>query len=84
MTADKGYGSDTFREFSANKDGKSVISKRNYNNTLQVKVDWYLYRHLVENNFEKLNTAEQYKKLAKNYANMVSLAFTLMWLPCIA
>ncbi len=65
MTDDKGYGSDTFREFSANKGGKSVISKRNDNNTPQVKVDWCLYRHLVENNFEKLNTAEQYKKISK-------------------
>ena len=39
VTVDKGYGSDTFREFSANKGGKSVISKRNDNNTPQVKID---------------------------------------------
>ena len=84
---DKGYYSDVFREFITNKGGKSAIPKRSYKNTTQQKVDWclYRYRHLVENAFGRIKQyraiSTRYDKLERNYASMVSQAFTLMWLP---
>jgi len=86
VIADKGYDSDTFRQFIAAKGGTSVIPKRHYKNTPQEKVDWclYRYRHLVENAFGRIKhyraISTRYDKLARNYASMVSLVFTLMWL----
>ncbi|ENM5747526.1 transposase, partial [Vibrio mimicus] len=50
-------------------------------------VDWclYKYRHLVENAFARIkhfrSISIRYDKLARNYASMVSLAFSIMWLP---
>ncbi|WP_037355034.1 IS5/IS1182 family transposase, partial [Salinivibrio socompensis] len=50
-------------------------------------MDWclYKYRHLVENAFARIKhfraISTRYDKLARNYASMVSLAFTIMWLP---
>jgi transposase len=50
-------------------------------------MDWclYGYRHLVENAFGKIKNyreiATRYEKLGRNYASMVSLAFSMMWLP---
>ncbi|TCK46469.1 transposase, partial [Celerinatantimonas diazotrophica] len=45
----------------------------------------YKYRHLVENAFARIkhfrSISTRYDKLARNYASMVSLAFTIMWLP---
>ncbi|WP_164831625.1 transposase, partial [Salinivibrio socompensis] len=41
--------------------------------------------HLVENAFARIKhfraISTRYDKLARNYASMVSLAFTIMWLP---
>ncbi len=87
VIADKSYDSDAFRQFITAKGGTSVIPKRHYKNTHQEKVDWclYRYRHLVENAFGKIkhyqSISKRYEKLALNYAIMVSLVFTLMWLP---
>ncbi|MEI8631718.1 IS5 family transposase [Vibrio sp. PP-XX7] len=87
VIADKGYDSESFREFIVTKGGESVIPKRRYNGKGQEKVDWclYKYRHLVENAFARIkhfrSISTRYDKLARNYASMVSLAFTLMWLP---
>lgn len=87
VIADKGYDSDAFRQFIAAKGGTSFIPKRHYKNTPQDKVDWclYRYRHLVDNAFGRIKhyraISTRYDKLARNFASMVSLAFTLMWLP---
>ncbi|WP_164834079.1 transposase, partial [Salinivibrio socompensis] len=51
-------------------------------------MDWclYKYRHLVENAFARIKhfraISTRYDKLARNYASMVSLAFTIMWRGC--
>lgn len=87
IVADKGYDSESFREFIGTKGAKSVIPKRRYNGETEEKVDWclYKYRHLVENAFAIIKhfraISTRYDKLARNYASMVSLAFALMWLP---
>jgi transposase len=87
VIADKGYDSDSLRDFIESKGGKSVIPKRRYNKERQKDVDWclYKYRHLVENAFGRIkhfrSISTRYDKLARNYASMVSLAFVLMWLP---
>ena len=86
--ADKGYDSDPLREHIKSKGGKSVIPKRNYGQDLDKPgTDWclYKYRHLVENAFARIKhfraISTRYDKLARNYASMVSLAFSMMWLP---
>ncbi|ENM5768549.1 IS5 family transposase, partial [Vibrio mimicus] len=86
--ADKGYDSEALRTYVDSKGGKSVIPKRNYGQDIDKdSVDWcrYKYRHLVENAFARikhfLSISTRYDKLARNYASMVSLAFSMMWLP---
>lgn len=50
-------------------------------------MDWclYKYRYLVESAFARIKyyraVSTRYDKLERNDASMVSLAFTLMWLP---
>ncbi|MDK2609599.1 IS5/IS1182 family transposase, partial [Vibrio vulnificus] len=43
------------------------------------------YRHLVQNAFARIkhliSISTRYFKIARNYASMVSLAFSMMWLP---
>ncbi|ENM5767399.1 IS5 family transposase [Vibrio mimicus] len=86
--ADKGYDSEALRTYVDLKGGKSVIPKRNYGQDIDKdSVDWclYKYRHLVENAFARIkhfrSISIRYDKLARNYASMVSLAFSIMWLP---
>lgn len=86
--ADKGYDSETLRTYIESIGGKSVIPKRNYGQDLDKhSMDWclYKYRHLVENAFARIKhfraISTRYDKLARNYASMVSLAFSIMWLP---
>ena len=86
--ADKGYDSDAFRAYIESVGGVSVIPKRNYGQDLDKQsMDWclYKYRHLVENAFARIKhfraISTRYDKLARNYASMVSLAFSMMWLP---
>ncbi|EOX4352720.1 TPA: IS5 family transposase [Vibrio cholerae] len=86
--ADKGYDSEALRTYFDSKGGKSVITKRNYGQDIDKdSVDWclYKYRHLVENAFARIKNFSyisiRYDKLARNYASMVSLAFSMMWLP---
>jgi len=88
FVSDKGYDSDSLREYIEAKGGTSVIPKRNYGQDIDKNsVDWclYKYRHLVENAFARIkhyrSTSNRYEKLARNYASMVSLAFSMMWLP---
>lgn len=86
--ADKGYGSDTLRAYVDSKGGEAIIPRRNYGKDIDKEsMDWclYKYRHLVENAFARIKhfraISTRYDKLARNYASMVSLAFTRMWLP---
>ena len=65
--------------------GISVVPKRNYGQDIDKEsVDWclYKYRHLIENAFARIKNyrsiSTRYKKLARNYASMVSLAFSMM------
>ena len=51
FVSDKGYDSDSLREYIEAKGGTSVIPKRNYGQDIDKNsVDWclYKYRHLVE------------------------------------
>jgi len=80
--------SDSLREYIEAKGGTSVIPERNYGQDIgKNNVDWCLYkhRHLVENAFARikyyLSISTRYVKLARNYASMVSLAFSMIWLP---
>ena len=86
--ADKGYDSDGLRAYIESIGGESVIPKRNYGQDLDKhSMDWclYKYRHLVENAFARIKhfraISTRYDKLARNYASMVSLALSIMWLP---
>lgn len=85
--ADKGYGSEALKTYVDSKGGKTVIPKRNYGQDIDKEsMDWclYKYRHLVENAFARIKhfraISTRYDKLARNYASIVSLAFTIMWL----
>ncbi|CZF85606.1 Transposase DDE domain protein [Grimontia marina] len=88
VICDKGYDSKAFRDFVRRKGGKTVIAKRNCGQDISKDtMDWclYKYRHLIENAFARIKhylaISSRYEKLERNYANMVSLAFMLMWLP---
>ncbi|HIF9456475.1 TPA: IS5 family transposase [Photobacterium damselae] len=88
IVCDKGYDSETLRAYIGSKGGRTVIPKRNYEQDIDKEsMNWFLYkyRHLVENSFARIKhyraISTGYDKLGRNYANMVSLAFMLMWLP---
>ncbi|EKO3895935.1 IS5 family transposase [Vibrio metschnikovii] len=83
--ADKGYDSEALRAYVDSKGGETVIPKRNYGQDIDKEsMDWclYKYRHLIENAFARIkhfrSISTRYDKLARNYASMVSLAFTIM------
>jgi transposase len=80
--------SDALKAYVDSKGGETVIPKRNYGQDIDKEsMDWclYKYRHLVENAFARIKyfraISMRYNKLARNYGSMVSLAFTIMWLP---
>ena len=87
IVADKGYDSEKLREHIHEKGAISVIPRRKNNKTGNNDIDWclYKYRHLVENAFGRIKNfraiATRYDKLEQNYASMVALAFTIMWIP---
>ena len=88
VIADKGYDSQSIRDFVAEQiGGKAVIPRRKDNTKKNKDMDWalYKYRHLVENAFARIKhyraISTRYDKLERNYGSMVSLAFTMMWLP---
>jgi transposase len=87
IIADKGYDSESLRDYIEEQGGKAVIPRRSYKQLGNSEMDWclYRYRHLVENAFARIKhfraISTRYDKLERNYASMVSLAFTLMWLP---
>lgn len=88
VIADKGYDSQSIRDFVTKQiGGKAVIPRRKDNTKKNKEMDWtlYKYRHLVENVFARIKhfraISTRYDKLERNYASMVSLA--IMWLPMV-
>ena len=88
VIADKGYDSESFRSFLVDEVGTiPVIPRRTCQAQGNETMDWamYKYRHLVENAFARIKhyraISTRYDKLERNYAAMLCLAFSLVWLP---
>ena len=88
VIADKGYDSQSIRDFVIEEmGGQAVIPRRKDHTKKNEEMDWclYKYRHLVENAFARIKhfgaISTRYDKLERNYASMVSLAIAIMWLP---
>ncbi len=87
MIADKGYDSEEVRDVVRSKSSKPIIPRKNNSKIGNNDMDWglYKYRHLVENVFARLKhfraIATRYDKLKRNYASMVALACSFIWLP---
>ncbi|MGU5673386.1 hypothetical protein ACV1CZ_22265, partial [Aeromonas caviae] len=66
---------------------KPNIPRKNNSQKGNDDMDWCLYkwRHLVENAFARIKhfraIATRYDKLLRNYASVLALAFSMMWLP---
>tara|TARA_B100001971_G_C18185588_1_gene535392 strand:- start:329 stop:628 length:300 start_codon:yes stop_codon:yes gene_type:complete len=90
VVADKGYDNDILRDTIEAAGMVSNIPRKMNKKRGNTHMDWclYKYRHLVENAFLKVKKyraiATRYDKLARNYHSMVSLAFTMLWLPMYA
>jgi transposase len=87
MIADKGYDSEDIREQIRKKSSIPVIPGNKNSKTGNNDIDWclYKYRHLVENVFARLKhfraIATRYDKLKRNYASMLAMACSYLWLP---
>ena len=87
ITADKGYDSEEIRELIREKGSTPLIPRKKNSKTGNDDMDWclYKYRHLVENVFARLKhfraIATRYDKLKRNYASMVAMACSYLWLP---
>lgn len=85
--ADKGYDSEEFRDFIRKKSSIPVIPRKSNSKTGNDDINWELYkhRHLVENAFARLkhfrSIATRYDKLKRNFASMVTMGSSFMWLP---
>lgn len=85
VLADKGYDSDAFEEAIIASNASPVIPARK-NRIVPRYYDKELYkeRNLVERFFQKLKhfrrIATRYERLARNYASMLSLVSTVIWL----
>lgn len=85
--ADKGYDSEEIREQIKRKESISIIPRKKNSKTGNTDIDWglYKYRHLVENVFARLKQfraiATRYDKLKRNYASMLAMACSYIWLP---
>lgn len=87
IIADKGYDSEEIREQIRQKSSTPVIPRKKNSKTGNADIDWglYKYRHLVENVFARLKhfraIATRYDKLKRNYASMLAMACSYIWLP---
>jgi len=87
LIADKGYDSEELREFIRKKPSIPMIPRKSNSIIGNADMDWslYKYRHLVENVFARLkhfrSIATRYDKLKRNYASMVAMGCSFMWLP---
>jgi transposase len=85
--ADRGYDSEEIREQIKQKSSIPVIPRKKNSKTGNGDIDWglYKYRHLVENIFARLkqfrSIATRYDKLKRNYASMLAMACSYIWLP---
>lgn len=85
--ADKGYDSEEIRQQIKQKTSIPIIPRKKNSKTGNKDVDWdlYKYRHLVENLFARLKhfraIATRYDKLKRNYASMLAMACSYIWLP---
>lgn len=85
--ADKGYDSEEIREQIKQKSSIPIIPRKKNSKTGNTDIDWglYKYRHLVENVFARLKhfraIATRYDKLKRNYASMLAIACSYIWLP---
>lgn len=85
--ADKGYDSEEVREHIRRKASIPIIPRKSNSKTGNTDIDWGLYkqRHLVENLFARLkhfrSIATRYDKLKRNFASMLALACSYLWLP---
>jgi len=85
--ADKGYDSEEIREKIKQKSSTPIIPRKKNSKTGNADMDWglYKYRHLVENVFARLkqfrSIATRYDKLKRNYASMLAIACSYIWLP---
>ena len=83
----QGYDSDPLREQIIASGAIPVIPKKINSKTGNANLDWglYRYRHLVENAFARLkhfrSIATRFEKLKRNYAGMLALACSYVWLP---
>ena len=83
--ADTAYDSDRLRQAIADKGAVAVIPN-NPSRASKHPLDEHLYaqRHLIECCFAKLKqfrrVATRYKKTARNYLAVVTLAATILWL----
>ena len=85
--ADRGYDSEEIREQIKQKSSIPVIPRKKNSKISNGDIDWglYKYRHLVENIFARLkqfrSIATRYDKLKRNYASMLAMACSYIWLP---
>ena len=87
VIADKGYDSEELRQTIWNKSSIPIIPRKINSKTGNFDIDWGLYkhRHLIENIFARLkhfrSIATRYDKLKRNFASMLALACSYLWLP---
>ena len=87
LIADKGYDSEELRESVRKKSSIPIIPRKRNSLIGNFDIDWslYKYRHLVENLFARLkhfrSIATRYDKLKRNFASMLALACSYLWLP---
>jgi transposase len=87
VTADKGYDSEPLRAQIRLQGATPNIPRKQNSKVGNADMDWslYRYRHLVENAFAKLKQfraiATRYDKLQRNFASLIALVFSMMWLP---
>ena len=87
MIADKDYDSEEIRALIRETGATPLIPRKKNSKTGNSDIDWclYKYRHLVENVFARLKhfraIATRYDKLKRNYASMLAMACSYIWLP---
>ena len=85
VIADKGYDSDDFVQAIEAGGGEAVVPPRRNRNQLRA-YDKHIYkaRNLVERFFQKVKhyrrIATRYERLGKNYASLLYLVATVIWL----
>jgi transposase len=87
MIADRGYDSEEIRTLIRENGSTPMIPRKRNLIVGNADMDWclYKYRHLVENVFARLKhfraIATRYDKLKRNYASMLAMACSYLWLP---